>query len=147
VEQTLVFSSLFFVTLSVCVTISLVNYVDLFIIELKIRDHLNNWEDNPYVRGKHDCSDMSLEVETFFETKTGYDCYLVYGYNKKTNVGHMWNIVLINNHWYEFESTCLSFQKSSDDYIILDIQNGFFINGVKYEKCQPYKNWEEEIKL
>ena len=124
-------------------TIVLADDINLFIIETKTQVYYNNW-DKPEYDGWN-CDECSVECEKYFEDELGYGCYLVYGHKYETNntrINHMWNIAVINGKLYEFESTCLSFQKTSEDYTIDLIQEGFYVNGVKYNKSQLLDNWE-----
>jgi len=105
---------------------------------LQIQQDLD-WDDNQYIPGVHDCSEMSVECEEWFETR-GYRCLLVYGGND--DAAHIWNKVLVNGIWWEFESTCLNFQVMSNKYEIHYIQEGFYKDGVKYDKSQNLDNWE-----
>lgn len=115
-------------------------------LEQEVKDYFNNWEDNPYVSGKHNCKAMSFEVEEYWETVKGYDCYIVYGSNLNPLTAHMWTIIKIDGNLYEFESTCLSFQSESNKYQVDDVQHGHYINGVYYNMSQPYPDWEEDLK-
>ena len=61
-----------------CSTIVFAEPILLSAYTINISNHFNGWDDNPYVKGVHDCSDMSPEVEEYVETILGLDCYLVY---------------------------------------------------------------------
>lgn len=119
----------------------LVNPIQIY-YEFRIRQNYN-WDDEEYQDWC--CSEKSLECEKYFETVEGLPCYLVYGISEDHTVAHMWNIVMVNGIPYEFESTNLNFQKTSDGYIVQDIQEGFYKNGVKYEKSIPMDDWEHLI--
>ena len=112
--------------------------IKLFVIEREIQSHYNNWNDD------WDCSETSVECEKYFETH-GYTCYLVYGdrTDKAGNMyAHMWNIVIIDGKYCEFESTALEFKDVSSEYNIHMIQEGFYADGIKYNKCQSLEKWE-----
>ena len=114
-------------------------------IENKIREKYN-WDDQQY--DGWDCSNKSVECEKYFETELGYSCYFVYGDRDRGTddwAAHMWNFVEIDGAFYEFESTALQFRKVSDKYNILDMQEGFYVNGVEFETSQPLENWENLI--
>ena len=53
--------------------------------------------------------------------------------------------LMINNEPEEFEPTLLEFKIVSDEYEIDAIREGFYVNGVKYEKSQPFENWRDLI--
>jgi len=131
-------------------TIVLAEPIMLTSIEINIGEHFNNWQDDPYVIHVHDCTEMASECEEYFETFYGWDCYFIYGHKEDDNgsitVAHKWNIVKINNKWYEFESTCLNFQKTSEKYIVDSIQHGFYVDGVKQNKTQNFDDWENFFK-
>ena len=130
-----------------CVTVVYAEPIVLSVYELNIQVHFNNWRDNPYVAGQHDCSDMSREVEEYVETELGFECYIVIGNNG--NESHAWNLVCINNEWYEFESTSLSFSKTSNKYDVTYAIEGDYINGEYYERAPQLdkivEDWEELI--
>ena len=117
--------------------------INLLIIEIQIQNHYSNWDKTEYK--DWDCSETSVECEKYFETH-GYTCYLVYG-DRTDKAGkmyaHMWNIVIIDGKYYEFESTTLEFKDVSSEYNIHMIQEGFYVNSIKYNKCQPLDNWED----
>jgi len=121
-----------------CTTIIIsADNIELFVIERKIQSYYNDWNED------WDCSDTSVECEKYFETH-GYTCYLVYGdrgLGTDEWIGHMWNIVIIDGKPYEFESTTLHFMKVSDKYNIQTIQEGFYVNGIKYNKSQPMEEY------
>jgi len=116
--------------------------------ENMIKEYFHNWEDNPYVAGVHDCSDMSKEVEKYWEVERGYNCHIIYGHHK--NKYHVWNIVNISGTWYEFESTCLSFQKTSEKYKIDYVIYGDYIDGSYWEHNESLQklvhNWEDLLR-
>jgi len=120
----------------------------LWMYSTDIQMHFNNWDDDPYVASIHDCSDMSREVEEYVETQLNLSCFFVYGYREDSNghsSAHIWNMIEINNKFYEFESTSLVFKDVSEEYKIQTMQEGFYVDGVKYEKSQPCDNWEDRF--
>ncbi len=131
------------------VTVAYAEPIMLKAYEFNIKNHFNNWDDDPYVIHVHDCSEMSVEVEQYVETILGFDCLFVYGYqyddNGTVTTGHIWNIININNVWYEFESTSLRFKQVSNEFEVQDVQHGFYINGMKYDKSQEFEDWEDEL--
>lgn len=91
------------------------------------------------------CSITSKECERYFETVHRLPCYFVYGHRDFGTddwTAHMWNIVMIDGVPYEFESTTFVFKDVSETYTIQDMQEGFYVNGVKYEKSQKLNDWE-----
>lgn len=124
--------------------------ITLYLVETDTRDYFNNWKDDPYVRGSHDCSDMTVEVEEYMETHHGYDTYFVYGnrYNETgSRIYHMWILVNINDVFYEFESTVLCFKTVSSEYNVHCVQHGFFQDGkeVNYSVTIDKEVWEKWI--
>lgn len=90
------------------------------------------------------CSITSKKCEAYFETVHHLSCYLVYG-DKNDGTGnwaaHMWTIVVIDGVPHEFESTTLFFKEVSEEYHIQSMQEGFYVDGVKYAKSQKLDNW------
>ena len=82
------------------------------------------------------CHDKACEAEKFFETVVGLDCYLVY------SMEHVWNIVMVDGIPYEFESTCLSFQNTSELFDIADVRMGFYVDGCRVDYCSRLDDWE-----
>ena len=122
--------------------------ISLFLYQTDISMHFNGWKDDPYDEHTHSCSQMSTEVEEYVETHLGFDCYFVYGEKDSGTENwtvHMWNIVMIDGAPYEFESTILEFRKMSEEYTVQTMQEGFYVDGVKYEKSQTLDNWRELI--
>lgn len=132
------------VVLLIIIAVVSAELIPPFYYQTQIQDKYKGWKSPEYLGWV--CANKSVECEKYFETKLGLSCYLVYGRmnypNGTIEAAHMWNIVIINDKPWEFESTCLQFQKMSDKYIVDCIQEGFYVNGVKYEKCQPLDNWE-----
>ena len=132
-----------FIAIILLCSVIWINNITAFILETEIRFHYNFWNAPKY--DSWICQDFSEECEKYFETH-GYPCYFVYGdKNSGTDnwTAHIWNIVMVNGEPFEFESTSLTFKKVSQEYNIQHIQEGFYVNGVKYEKSQELENWEE----
>jgi len=111
--------------------------------EYMINRYFNNWDDDPYNVTSHNCGDMSVEVEEYWEIQCGYNCYLVYGSNCESN--HIWVVVQTGSRYHEFESTCLSFQSMSDEYNVTCVQQGFYMDGVRYNRSQSFDNWDKVL--
>ena len=95
-----------------------------------------------------DCSDTSIKCEEYFETIHHLPCYLVYGhrgFGTDDWIAHIWNIVMIDGVPYEFESGTLVFKEVSETYTVQDMQEGFYVDGIKYKKSQKLYNWEDLI--
>jgi hypothetical protein len=102
--------------------------------------HFSNWDGYD-----GDCSDTSKECEEYFETIHHLPCYLVYGHSGFGTDdwnAHIWNIVMIDGVPYEFESQTLIFKDVSEAYTVQGMQEGFYVDGEKYEKSQELYNWE-----
>ena len=109
-------------------------------LSISVKLHFLNWYGQ-----ETDCAFTSLECERYFETVHHLPCYLVYGHRDfETDnwTAHIWNIVVIDGVPHEFESTSLVFKMVSEKYTIQDMQEGFYVNGVKHEKSQKLNNWE-----
>ena len=132
-----------------CIFIMCTEPLMLCMYSTNMQMYFNRWKHAPYVLSKHDCSDMSQEVEAYVETQLGLDCYFVYGHRNDCNGtvagAHIWTLIKINNKFYEFDSTCLTFVPMSKKYMVDDVQQGFYVDGVKYEKCQKLDNWKDLI--
>jgi len=105
--------------------------------------HFLNWFDED-----GGCSDTSVKCEEYFETVHHLPCYLVYGHRDFGNdnwTAHIWNIVMIDGVPHEFESTTFVFKDVSDTYTIQTMQEGFYVDGIEYEKSQKLDNWRELI--
>jgi len=113
--------------------------------EVLIQNYFNCWRDNPYVLDVHDCTEMAVETEEYWETVRGYDCYWVRGDSKEGNTGHRWNLVKIGNDYHQFESTTLIFNDVSDNYDILWIETGYFVDGKKVNKSIQLDDWKKDF--
>lgn len=105
--------------------------------------HFSNWD-----RQDRDCSDTSIKCEEYFETIHHLPCYLVYGHRGLGTddwTAHIWNIVMIDGVPYEFESQTLVFKEVSETYTVQDMQEGFYVDGIKYKKSQKLYNWKDLI--
>ena len=92
--------------------------------------YVSVWGDGTYIYAL--CSYDGIRAYTFNENTTE-EFWL-----KDTQLG--WNIVMIDDVPYEFESTALAFEKVSEKHIIQDMQEGFYMDGIKYEKSQTLDN-------
>jgi len=117
------------------------NTANIFPLSLSAKIHFLNWYDED-----GDCSDKSIKCEEYFETVHHLPCYFVYGDRDSGTddwAAHMWNIVMIDGVPYEFESITLEFRKMSEKCTVQTMQEGFYVDGVGYEKSQKLDNWEE----
>jgi len=119
----------------------------LIYYEQKISLEYNGWDKPEYTTW--DCSNMSPEIEKYFETKLGFTCYLAYGYRRNDtgaiNSAHVWNIVIIDKKIYEFESTNLKFEEISKHWIVSCITTGVYLQGVRQNTQTTLNNWEDLI--
>ena len=116
---------------------------DTFYLSVSAKLHFLNWHDQ-----NRCCSVTSKECERYFETVHHLSCYFVYGHKGfRTDdwTAHRWNIVMIDDVPYEFESTSLVFKEVSKEYAVQDVQEGFFVDGIRFEKCQRLDDWVEII--
>lgn len=128
------------IILAGCTTFAVQNTPDTARLSFSAKLRFLNW----FCQNKK-CSDTTIECEKYFETVHHLPCYLVYGHRDFGTddwAAHMWNIVMMDGVPYEFESTTFVFKDVSETYTIQDIQEGFYMNGVKYEKSQKLNNWE-----
>ena len=112
-------------------------------LSLGAKIHFCNWDNQDRT-----CSLTSVKCEEYFETVYHLPCYLVYGHRDFGTddwTAHMWNVVMIDSVPYEFESTTLVFKDVSDTYTIQDMQEGFYVDGERYERSQELYNWKELI--
>jgi len=116
-------------------------------IEFNMQNHYNKWDDPIY--DDWQCSECSVECEKYFETQLGYPCYLVYGHRcdetGKLLSAHMWNLVEINGKYFEFESTNLHFMKRSNEFHVVMVQYGFYVDGRCVNHSYDVENWENLI--
>jgi len=126
-----------------CTVFAVQNIQDTTRLSLSAKIHFLNWYDED-----GDCSDKSVKCEEYFETVHHLPCYFVYGDRDSGTddwAAHMWNIVMIDGIPFEFESTILVFEKVSEEYTVQTMQEGFYVDGVEYEKSQELDNWRELI--
>jgi len=107
-------------------------------LSISAKIHFRNWDGQD-----RKCSITAVKCDEYFETVHHLPCYLVYGQRYLVDgdwKAHMWNIVMINGVPYEFESTSLEFWEVSEKYTVQCVQEGFYVDGIKYEKSQKLDN-------
>ena len=123
-----------------CTVFAIQNVPDTTHLSISAKLHFLNWYNQ-----NRKCSITAVKCEEYFETVHHLPCYLVYSQRYFKDDGwmaHMWNVVTIDGVPYEFESTALAFEKVSEKHTIQDMQEGFYMDGIKYEKSQKLDNWE-----
>ena len=106
---------IFLIILLCCVVVSSISSLEheKKHIEEATQEHFNNWNHEQYTNWT--CSDMSSACKSYIRDTLGYPTVLVYG-SAKDFTAHKWILVYINNAWYEFESTLLTFQETSNQF-------------------------------
>jgi len=102
-----------------------------------------DWKSEEYK--DFDCGDIAIITEEYFENEYDIPCYFIYGSTKNNdseNTAHIWVILDIDGKWYEFEPRWYSFTSRLDEYSIDWVDQGFWVDGEKFDKVQQYDNWE-----
>ena len=126
------------ILLAGCTIFVIQDALDTTRLSISAKIHFLNWYDQD-----RKCSITAVKCEEYFETVHHLPCYFVYGhrdYGTDDWAAHIWNIIVIDDVPYEFESTTLVFKEVSEEYTIQTMQEGFYVDGVKYEKSQKLDN-------
>jgi len=76
-------------------------------IEEETKNYFNNWNTEQYEGWT--CNEKSEVCQEYIRDDLGFPCILVYGHSQEFTA-HKWVLVYLEDSWYEFETTCFSFQ-------------------------------------